>query len=395
MSRTFRRLLATVIVLGALVALGWHVTRPEPVTVLARRVERGRVEATVANTRSGTVKACRRAQLAPAPRAGRHVTAPPVREGERVKKGDVLLALWNEDLVAQLKLAQSEAVAAQAKAEEACRLATLAKKEADRVEKLHRQGITTDERVEQAVADAEAKAASCRAAEAAAKVSESGISVAKSALERTVLKAPFDGIVAELNAELGEVIIPLPPGIPTPPAVDLIEEGCLYVRAPLDEVDAPRVRLDMEVRVTLDAFPGKKFEGRVQRIAPFVLDREKEARTVDIDVVFVDPEDAACLLPGYSADVEVLLESREEVLRVPADAVLEGSRVLVYRDGKLEERKIETGIWNWRSKEVISGLQEGDLVVTSIGREGVRAGAKAVLEEPQTAPAAPADDRAE
>ena len=60
-----------------------------------------------------------------------------------------------------------------------------------------------------------------------------------------MLTAPFDGVVAEVNAELGEYVTPSPPGIPTPPAVDLIDDRCLYVTAPIDEVDAPEIRTGM------------------------------------------------------------------------------------------------------------------------------------------------------
>jgi len=88
------------------------------------------------------------------------------------------------------------------------------------------------------------------------------------------------------------------------------------------------------------------------------------------------------LLAGYSADVEIILKASERVLRVPTEAVLEGYRVLVYREteGRLEERKIQAGLSNWQFTEVVSGLQAGERVVVSVGREGIRAGAYVVPE---------------
>ena len=88
----------------------------------------------------------------------------------------------------------------------------------------------------------------------------------------------------------------------------------------------------------------------------------------------------ANLLPGYSADVEVLLSSREDVLRVPTQALIEGSRALVLADGVLEEREITRGTSNWEYVEVLDGLSQGELVVLSVDREGVEAGASAVRE---------------
>jgi HlyD family secretion protein len=174
-------------------------------------------------------------------------------------------------------------------------------------------------------------------------------------------------------------VTPSPPGIPTPPAVDLIDYSCLYVTAPIDEVDAPAIRLNMPARITVDAFSQRKFAAHVRRIAPYALDREKQARTVDVEVEFNNPKEAEVLLVGYSADVEIVLEARGDVLRIPTAALREGNRVLVYResDGRLEERVIETGLSNWERTEVRSGLQAGDLVVVSLEKTGVKAGAKA------------------
>ncbi|MBY0279830.1 efflux RND transporter periplasmic adaptor subunit, partial [Candidatus Binatia bacterium] len=207
------------------------------------------------------------------------------------------------------------------------------------------------------------------------------IDVARAALERTILRAPFRGIVAEVNGELGEFVTPSPVGIPTPPTVDLIEMGCVYVSAPIDEVDAAGVRVGMPARITLDAFPGRSFPGRVRRIAPYVVDVEKQARTVDVEVDFLDPGDTADLLIGYSADIEVVLETRDDRLRIPTESLLEGKRVLVLLDGALASRDVETGIANWQFTEITRGVEQGERVVLSVAREGVRDGVAAVPDE--------------
>jgi HlyD family secretion protein len=132
----------------------------------------------------------------------------------------------------------------------------------------------------------------------------------------------------------------------------------------------------------VDAFPGRKFDAHVRRIAPYVLDVEKQARTVDVEVEFNDPEQTGTLLVGYSADVEIVLDTKSGVLRVPTAAIQEGARVLVFgAEDRLEQRTIETGLSNWEYTEVINGLGEGDRVVLSLERPGVMAGAKAVPEQ--------------
>ena len=185
--------------------------------------------------------------------------------------------------------------------------------------------------------------------------------------------APFDGIIAEVNGELNEYVTPSPPGIATPPAVDLIDNTCFYVTAPIDEVDAPKISLDQAARVSLDAFDDRRFPGTVMRIAPYVLDREKQARTVDVEVEFTNPKDIEELLAGYSADVEIILDVRKNILRVPTEAVIDDDRVFMFLPDEeiLEERTVETGMSNWDHTEIISGLEEGDKVVTSVDRDGV------------------------
>ena len=379
--RSHWTLIATVSVIAIIAGVVWYMTRPKPVAVILHKVDRGVVEASVANTRAGTVEACERAKMA-TPTAGQ-VASIAVDKGDRVRKGQVLLSLWNDDLKAELRLAETEVVAAKARIQESCALADSAEREAKRLLKLRQTKLVAEDQVDKAVADAEAKRAACRAVRVTEQESKARVDVARAALERTILRAPFDGIIAEVNAKLGEFVTPSPPGIPTLPAIDLIGEQCLYVSAPIDEVDAPAVRPGQPARITLDAFPGRQFAGKVRRVAPYVLDIEKQARTVEVEAAFTDPAETKNLLPGYSADIEVILDSRANVLRVPTEAVLEGYRVLVYdpRTERLEERQFKPGLANWKFTEVVSGLHEGDLVVLSVERKGVEAGVRVVPEK--------------
>ena len=171
--------------------------------------------------------------------------------------------------------------------------------------------------------------------------------------------------------------------MPTPPAVDLIDTTSLYVSAPIDEVDAPDIRTAMSATISLDAFGKKRFAGTVRRVAPYVLDREKQARTVDVEVTFIDARDTGNMLPGYSADIEVVLVKKVNALRIPSEAIIEGNRVLVFSEqaGVLEEREIETGLHNWEYTQVLSGVRDGEQIVVSVDREGVEDAAQAVIDD--------------
>ncbi|HHI94900.1 MAG TPA: efflux RND transporter periplasmic adaptor subunit [Gammaproteobacteria bacterium] len=380
MPHHLRRLLVIGTLLGVGLALGWYWSQPKPIPVRVETVERGPIESTVANTRAGTVEACQRAKLSPS--IGGLIAYLPIKQGDRVKAGQLLLSLWNKDLEAQLKLAEREAVATAARATEVCVVADVARSEADRLVQLRQQKLASDDEAERAVGDAKARAAACLAAQESRRVSQAKINVSKANLERTQLVAPFDGIIAKINGELGEFVTPSPPGIPTPPAVDLIDNSCLYISAPIDEVDAAKVNVGQPVRISLDAFPDKTFDGKIRRIAPFVLEIEKQARTVDVEAEFIRSEDYARLLGGYSADLEIILATRLDVLRIPTEALMEDNRVLVYAadENRLRTRKVEIGLSNWKLTEIISGLNEGEQVVTNIDRKGVEDGALVELE---------------
>jgi HlyD family secretion protein len=372
---TLTRRLPIVLAALALVATAlWWVGRPKPIVVAVAEVDRGKVESSIANTRAGTVEACQRTKLSTI--IGGRIEVLAVKEGDRVEKGQLLMKLWNDDQQAQSKLAVAQMNTFQKRVNEVCTLATNAEREAERQNSLSEKGFVSGSKVESARADAQAKRASCEAARA--EVGSAGARLQATRVEqgRTVLYAPFAGTIAKIVGEVGEYSTPSPPGVPTPPAIDLIDDSCLYVKAPMDEVDAPKISAGQVVRISLDAMPKQHFPGKVKRVAPYVSAVEKQARTVDIEATFDDPKSPGKLLVGYSADIEVVLAVRENVVRVPSSALQEGSRVLVAgTDGKLEARTIKTGLANWEFTEVLEGLVAGDKVATSLEREGVKAGA--------------------
>ncbi len=188
-------------------------------------------------------------------------------------------------------------------------------------------------------------------------------------------------MIAVEAVEVGEWITPSPPLLTAPAVIDLIDPSSLYVSAPMDEVDSAAVRAGQRAKVTIDSYPGREFSGEVVRVAPYVLDIEAQNRTVEIEVEFDDKALASKLLPGTSADVEVILEVRDRVLRLPTSALLEGNRVLLANDGRLIEQSVEIGLKNWNYAEIVSGVEEGHRVVTTLDRVEVKVGARVEVEE--------------
>jgi len=373
------------LLIGGLILLGafLYFSRSKPIDVQIYTVARGEVEAVVSNTRAGTVKACRRAKLSPP--AGGQISQMRVKKGDHVTAGQILLELWHDDLSAQHQLAQDQLRSAEIRVREICTQADTAKREAERAKELRAQGFISQQQVERSEADSASRQASCDGTRSDITQSKSRIAVADATLNRMVLRAPFAGIVADISGELGEYATPSPPGIPTLPAIDLIDDSCLFVSAPIDEVDAAKVKVGQTGRIVLDAIKGHSFVGKVKRIAPYVLELEKQARTVEVEVEFVDLNKADALLIGYSADVELIYETHANVVRVPTQTLLEGGHVLVINnDGKLEKRTVSSGLANWEFTEISAGLKEGERLVTSLDRPGVKADALVSIEAETT-----------
>ena len=359
----------------------WYKMRPKEIEVSVVQVTLGTVEKIVANTRAGTLNACRKANLSPA--TGGQISVLTVDEGDVVKEGQLLLELWNNDLKAQAALAGKEIMASEAMAAVSRLQAEIASREAERMQKLIQDNAISDQDADKIITEAKVRQAAYDAAVTEVAASRARVSVIKANLERTMLVAPFDGIIAKINGELNEYVTPSPPGIPTPPTIELLDTSCFYVVAPIDEVDAAAVKVNMEARVIMDAFGDKHFPARVRRIDPYVLDLEKQARTVDVEVEFTNSEDGENFLAGYSADVEIIIAVEEDVLRIPTQALLDNSLVYVYQphDQRLHEKSVRTGLSNWDYTQVTEGLQEGESLVISTDRPGLEDGVRVKISE--------------
>jgi HlyD family secretion protein len=373
-----KRILILLVTAALLIGAIWYTRREDPLPVTLHTVERGIVERTVANTRAGTIKACRRSALS-MPGGGR-VEVLLVKEGQEVAAGELLLELWNEDRKAMTAQAESQLAAASHRREQACGEADNAAREARRLATLQQRKLVAQELAEAADTRARSAAFACRAAGDEQQTAASNLQLNRALLAETQLRAPFAGVVAEINGEVGEFVTPSPPGIPMPPAVDLIDYSCLYVTAPIDEVDAGRLKPGLPARISLDAFRGEHFAGRLDRIAPYVMEIEKQARTVDVDVLFTNAADRERLLVGYSADIDLVLEAHEDAIRIPSEALMDNDTVYRLDPGssRLERVAVQTGIRNWNFTEITAGLTPGDRVVTSLDQQGLADGVLAV-----------------
>jgi len=369
---------------AAAVVLRATVGREAPIQVRVAVAAPGRVERTIANTSVGTVRARTRASLSPG--TSGIVAELHVRRGDRASRGDVLLRLEASTQRAQLALAERETALAEARSQSTCIAEERARRELERNRALGDGSIVSVDRIDQLETAWRLALADCEVAAAEVARARAGLEVARAELAKTELVLPFDAVIAEVAVELGEWVTPSVPLMAAPDVIDALDPSSIYVSAPMDEVDSRLLAPGLVARVTLDSVPDRSFPARVTLLAPFVLDVEQQNRTVEIEVELDDAAFASTLLPGTSADVEVVLEVRDDVLRVPTSALMEGGRVFAVEDGRAVERRLELGVRNWDWTEIRGGLADGDRVITSLERSGLEDGAAVEVESPGGAP---------
>ena len=349
---------------------------PDPIEVRIGPVERGVVESTVTNSKAGTVEARRRSRIAA--EIGGRVIEIVHREGALVVTGEPLIRLSRVSQAARLDLANQGVAVGLSRLEDACLMRDRASRELKRTQRLAANNVASEDRLDALQYSYDSARIACETAKAELAQARARRDAAEAELSKTVISAPFNGIIAEVNVEVGEWVTPSPPLLTSPPVIDLIDPTSIFVSAPMDEVDSGAIRAGLAVKLTVDSRPGETFAGTVSRVAPYVLDQEAQNRTLEIEISIDDAEVAASLLPGTSADAEVILEKRSLVLRIPTSALLRGRTVLVLTDGRLVEREVRLGLRNWQFAEVLNGLALGEWVVVSLDKIEIEPGVRAI-----------------
>lgn len=386
------------------VALVFYYRYSKVLAVEAVSTQRGDLVITVTPTETGTVDTDKTAQIK-AEIAARVVEIV-VQEGREVKAGDILLRLDAGEMQARFNLAISAMAAAQSrldsarialpmeKARTAASLAEAqarfadAKQKHDKKKRLFESRLIASGEMESSEAELNATQAALNVARAnleqvavqeqQIKVAESDVKqqmaqlrVAELNLEHSTVRAPLSGTVMELPIKLGEFV---QPGIMVARITRL--DG-LYVKALVDEVDLGRLDIGQSAEITFDTVPDKKFSARLFEISPGVSVEKLKSRNVTIKLKILDPP--VFLRPGMSADVEIIVETLKNVLHIPAQAIMTKDKeqiVYIIEAGKVTRRVVETGRSNWDSTEVLKGLNENDVVITSLDQEGLTAGVR-------------------
>ena len=334
----------------------------------------GPVEDVVVNSEAGTVMSRSRANLG-VEAVGR-VAEIPRREGSTVKAGDLLLRLESTTERTRLLAARRAADVHRASLASARAAADLARKTTERVTSLHARGLASQAQLDEARAQAQGADADARAAEARLRSAEAAVRLAQDDLTHAEIRAPYDGTIAHRRVEIGEEVSP------GQPLLELVSLGSIYVSAPIDERDAGRLEVGLPVRITVDTYPGMVWSSRLTRISPVIETAEEQNRTQEVEADVPADSTRPRPKPGLTADVEIVLDRRARVLRVPTFAVVDGQRVFVVDRNRAVTRTVTIGLRSWEWSEVLSGLREGERVVTTLDRPGLREGVRLEVRPP-------------
>jgi len=392
-------LTAITVVAAPLVYLGFF---KEPVVdVMVVTLARGDVEQTVSAISSGTVKPQLESTVA-ANYMGK-IVGIPCKEGDRVKQGDVLVELEHADLDAQVTLAEANLRTGLSRLEQARMVAKIqhelsqtqvaqasaqldmAKTDYERIKALADQKAVSQAELDKlslalrvsqendtaartGQKEVQVREEEIRSAETAIEQLKAAVDVAKEVREKAFIRAPFDGVVAKIPVDVGEAVTP---GFPV---LILVQDAGFYVKAPFDEANSSQIFVGQDARITVDAYRGQTFKGKVDFISPMVSLNPDLSRTLDVNVRVEEGQDK--FVSGMSADVILVAEQKKGVLFVPSEALIREEEAYVLEKGRAVKRTVKAGIGNFLNREVLEGLQEGETLISSVTVKGLKDGVK-------------------
>ena len=308
----------------------------------------------------------------------------PVVDGQDVKKGDLLVTLDRVRL--GQAVAQAQAALEGAKRDQARLKAAMDTAESTwkRQDALHGQGLISEEEWRQAKLAKESSELSAQASQTQVQQAAANLGQVQDGLNKSELRAPIDGKVTSLKAEMGEMAIPGQSNLPGATLMIISDMHELMAEVKVNESEVVRLHPGQEAQVAVDSLPGRVFNGKVYEVATGSEGGTGQDANMYLVKVALDmgSADVAMLRPGMSARAVILSRKVEGALRVPLQAVLEKDMsaedaakkglllaptrnvVMVVKNGHAEEREVQLGIADTQDFEVKGGLSEGEKVLT-------------------------------
>lgn len=308
----------------------------------------------------------------------------PFREGDNVKKGDVVVRLDARDLAAAVESSQANLAGEQARLRGSEAQLVQASNELERSKKL----FSSKDVARNTLDDAEANALRAQSAVDATKQSiaaaRAGIVRAQKDLENTVISATFDGTIVKLNAEVGELVLVGTLNNAASVIMEIADLGTMLMKARVDEANIAPVRAGQGCRVYINAYRDRNFDASVERVGlKRLIDRDGTGY-FEVEILVSKPKDIV-LASGLTSNVDIRVETFPGVLKLPTQAIIDRrfdtlpqevrSSVLVDKSkaftrvvfideaGKVRAKPVVSGASDLTDTVVLAGLNEGDKVI--------------------------------
>ncbi|CAH9017986.1 efflux RND transporter periplasmic adaptor subunit [Candidatus Nitrosacidococcus sp. I8] len=296
-----------------------------------------------------------------------------VEEGDHIKKGDIIAQLENQDVLAAQAQAKANIAVAKAGLLEAQAELENAQIELTRLVGLAKRKLATQSAYDAAEARYNTAKAAIQSAEATITATKAAYQAAKVAVEYTLIRAPFDGVILEKHADVGDVIVPLSPATQSKGAVvSMADMSTLQIEADVSEANLMQVEIHQPCQIQFDAFPDKRIRGRVHMIVPTV-DRSKA--TVLVKISFIDQDKR--ILPDMSARVSFLSQALSPEDLTPRTVI--PKTAIVTKNNQNYAFQIQDNIAHLTT--LILGEAWGDSVVL---KQGLNLDDEVVINPPET-----------
>ena len=393
-----KRLIKGLIVILILAAAGVLITlgvRPKPVAVAMWEMKNLEISETVTGVATGFIEPAKRVSIQPEISA--RIKEIKVKRGDRVKTGGTLVVLDDSDFKDQLRALDAAIPLFDARVKQAKAHVAQLKRDFDRAKKIYDAGALAGQQFDNAKTAIALGTAELEAAESALHQAHVNRDVTYSSLRKTLVKAPFEGILLDSSLEVGQLwsglaisslsggslssgsgrsdAIGAASGASTLLSqtqgssqsrgqLELVDDSQMFVVVDIDENDYWKIKTGQTASLVIDALDKRKMTGNVVEIYPFISRALDQNRTARVKIRLSDDLEAD-ILPGMSVNTEILVSSRNDVLAAPTAAILvrpKGKIVYQVVDGVLKEIQVETGVFNWEWSEITSGLSVGDRI---------------------------------
>ncbi len=385
MKKKYWVLIAIAAVIAVLVVVNIRARRGKGMVVQTEEV--GRRDMTMIISASGNIQPKRQVDVS-ANAMGR-ITRIAVKEGDCVHEGQFLLQLDPVPLESMVNQIQASLEAAKANERQMYVQLQKAKSDLGRTRKLSAQGYLTHQEVEAAETNYEVAAASHEAALHQIAQHKANLMSAQHNLKEVTITAPMDGVVTRLNVEEGESAIMGTTNIPGTVLLTIADLSTIEAEVEVDETEVVHITLGDSASVILDAFPDTSYAGVVTEVgnSPILSMSSTGQQGVDFKVVITVTDEIETVRPGLSADAEITVARRHRALSIPIQSLtvrrkkdlkgyspadttgreeedkdIEG--VFVVEGDRAHFRPVEVGISSQKHFEILSGLEEGDIVIS-------------------------------